>query len=178
MTGLVLPRHVHVERQRQREEAAADVIRKTAIHRLDSDDFIDRDGVRLQLDMLQAYIDLRRTEEPDYQLPKPSGWRLQVLMLTIPETSKGGVQIVDEAREQRSLASPQGVILATGVAAYSDPARFTVRGTLTPCHKVGDRIQFVKYDSQLFQLANGQRLGILTDTQPIALIDAGWEVPQ
>jgi hypothetical protein len=98
-------------------------------------------------------------------------------MLTIPETSSGGVHIVDDNREARSMSSPQGVILNIGPGAYRDPARFSIDGVLTPWHKVGDRIQFVKYDAQPFQLPNGQRLGILTDTQPVALFDSGWEVP-
>lgn len=179
MTGLLLPKHMHAARAKQRDEAAAASIQKTAVHRMDSDDFIDREGVQFQLDMLQGYIDARRADgEPDYHLPKPSGWRLQVLILTIPEKSKGGVMVVDDSREQRSLASPQGIIIGMGPAAYKDAERFMVDGELTPWHRIGDRIQFVKYDAQMFQLANGQRLGTLTDTQPVATIDAGWEVPK
>lgn len=175
--SLLLPASARAAIMKRDADAAAANIKATAVHRMDSDDFIDPAGVRLQLDALQAYIDARRVDQPGYHLPRPSGWRLQVLILTIPETSSGGVMIVDDAREQRSLASPQGVILAMGPSAYSDPARFTIGGTLTPWHKVGDRIQFVKYDAQMFQLANGQRLGILTDTQPVATIDEDWTVP-
>jgi co-chaperonin GroES (HSP10) len=178
MSGLLLPKTTIAQMRKQAEEATAQNIKASAIHRMDSDDFIDPAGVAQQLAQLRAYIDARRAEEPNYHLPKPSGWRLQVLMLTIPETSAGGIIVVDDAREQRSMASPQGVILSMGPACYSDPKRFTVNGVLTPWHKVGDRIQFVKYDAQMFQIANGQRLGILTDTQPVATIDEGWEVPQ
>lgn len=177
MSGLLLPKSTIAQMRKASDDAAAQNIKATAIHRMDSDDFIDPAGVRLQLDQLFAYVAARREEQPDYHLPKPSGWRLQVLMLTIPETSSGGVIVVDEAREQRSMASPQGVILAMGPACYSDPKRFTVDGKIMPWHKVGDRIQFVKYDAQMFQIANGQRLGILTDTQPVATIDEGWNVP-
>lgn len=159
----------------QRDAAAAQSIQSSITNNhLMSDDFIDRYGVQKQLDDLVDYVLTRRQEEPDYCLPRPSGWRIQVLMLTIPRVSKGGVEIIDEAREQRSLASPQGVIIAMGPAAYTDPARFSVDGVLTPWHRVGDRISFVKYDAQMFQLANGQRLGLLTDTQPLSTIDSGW----
>ncbi len=183
MSGLLLPKSAIMakaatEAVERRKIAAAQSIQQSAVHRLDSDDFITPAGVRDQLNQLQDYIDLRRAEEPNYHLPYPSGWRMQVLLLTIPETSAGGVIVVDDAREQRSLASPQGVILAMGPACYSDPKRFTVKGDLLPWHKVGDRIIFIKYDAQMFQLANGQRLGTLTDTQPVATIDEGWEVPK
>ena len=178
MSGLLLPKSTIAQMRKASDDAAAQNIQSTAIHRMDSDDFIDPAGVQQQLDQLQAYVTARRAEQTGYHLPLPSGWRLQVLMLTIPTTSSGGVMIVDEAREQRSMASPQGVILAMGPSCYSDPKRFTVGGDLLPWHKVGDRIQFVKYDAQMFQIANGQRLGILTDTQPVATIDEGWEVPK
>jgi co-chaperonin GroES (HSP10) len=177
MSGLLLPKSTIAQMRKASHDATAQNIQNTAIHRMDSDDFIDPAGVKDQLLQLEAYIAARRKEQPDYHLPRPSGWRLQVLMLTIPTTSAGGVMIVDEAREQRAMSSPQGVILAMGPSCYSDPNRFTVNGALRPWHKVGDRIQFVKYDAQMFQIANGQRLGTLTDTQPVATIDEGWEVP-
>ena len=140
---------------------------------MDSDDFISPVEVQEQLHKLQKYIDTRREEDSLYQLPVPSGWRLMVLVLTIPEKSAGGVIVLDDAKEARSLASPQGVLLALGSQAYKDPDRFK-----EPWHAVGDRIQFVKYDATMFQLANGQRLGTLNDTQPVATIDAGWGVPE
>jgi co-chaperonin GroES (HSP10) len=142
-----------------------------------SDDFVSPADIRDQLKQLAEHVAERRKENLAYHLPLPSGWRISVLMLTVPEKTRGGVQIVDENREARSMGSPQGVILAIGPGAYRDPARFSVDGELSPWHKVGDRIQFVKYDAQPFKLPNGQTLGILTDTQPVALLDSGWEVP-
>jgi co-chaperonin GroES (HSP10) len=179
MSGLLLPRHVHAAtRAKSRDDAAATSIKKTARHRMDSDDFLSLKDVQSQLDELQNYINDRRAEEEGYQLPKPLGWRVMVLMLTIPETSAGGVIVIDDSKEQRSLASPQGVVLALGHAAYSDPARFTVNGRLYDWCSVGDRITFMKYDASMFQIANGQRLGYLNDTQPISVIDKNWGVPQ
>lgn len=163
--GLALPR------------AAALAAARRGINATTSDDFVSREQVQQQLDQLAEYIAERRKTEPDYHLPVPSGWRIQVLMLTIPETTSGGLVMVDDDREARAMASPQGVILQVGPAAYSDPDRFTVNGVLTPWHHVGERIQFVKYDAQPFQLPNGQKLGILTDTQPVAMLDSGWTVP-
>lgn len=173
MSKLLVPRNYS-----RREEAAATSIAKTSKHRMDSDDFVTPNDVRAQLAALQEYLDLRRQEDPTYSLPAPSGWKLMVLMLTIPEKSAGGVIVIDDAKEQRALASPQGVILAMGPAAYTDRDRFSVDGELVKWHEVGDRITLVKYDASMFQIANGQRLGFLNDTQPIATIDKGWETPQ
>jgi hypothetical protein len=179
MTGLVLPRHVAANLQKQKQEAAATAIsgRSATVTRYDSDDFVSVGDVKAQLEKLQDYIDTRRQTEPDYQLPRPSGWKLMLLILTIPDETSGGLIMIDDSKEARSLASPQGVILAMGPAAYSDHARFTVDGLLHPWHKPGDRISFVRYDANMFQVANGQRLGFLNDTQPVALIDKDWKVP-
>lgn len=167
--SLLVPKHY------RRTEAAQPVPKP---RRADSDDFVSRSAVRDQLAQLQDLITSEREQFPDYQLPKPIGWRLQVLVLTHPEQSDGGVILVDEERDRRALASPQGVVINMGASAYSDPARFTVDGELNPWCRVGDRIQFVKYDAPLYMLGNGQRLGILTDTQPIAVIDIGWKTPK
>ena len=105
MSKLLVPKHYA-------QSSVAENIKSTAKHRLDSDDFVTPMNVAQQLDDLQGYLVLRRQEEPEYKLPQPSGWKLMVLMLTIPETSDGGVIVVDDAKEQRALASPQGVILA------------------------------------------------------------------
>ena len=167
-----MPKHV------AQNVAAAKAIKDTAVHRMDSDDFVSPDDVREQLAQLQEYINLRRQEEPEYNLPQPTGWKVCVLMLTIPEKSAGGVFVVDDAKEQRALASPQGVVLAVGPGAYQDTDRFgDGDGNISPWVRVGDRITLVKYDASMFQIANGQRLGFINDTQPIAVIEKGWEVP-
>ena len=167
--GLLLPK---------RHSAASDAIQKTAVHSMASDDFVTPKDVENQLVQLQEYISARREAEDGYQLPRPSGWKIMVLVLTIPETTGGGLIVVDDTKEAKSLASPQGVVLDMGPAAYTDEDRFTVNGELTPWHVIGDRISFVKYDASLFQLANGQRLGFLNDTQPLSCVDTGWEIPQ
>jgi hypothetical protein len=65
-----------------------------------------------------------------------------------------------------------------GAGAYKDKDRFLVDGEMRPWHSVGDRISWTKYDAPTFQLSNGQRLAFLNDTQPLACIDAGWEIPK
>jgi co-chaperonin GroES (HSP10) len=141
---------------------------------LTSDDFITPQSVGDQLQELKNYVEERQGFDPDYDLPTPVGWRLTVLMLTIPEMSDGGVIMATEDREARSVASPQGVVLALGSAAYQDPARFSEGGELKPWVKVGDRVVWKRYDVMTFQIANGQRLGFMNDTQPYGVIDSGW----
>jgi hypothetical protein len=159
----------------KQEARVADSIASTSKHRYDSDDFVTKTDVREQLEKLAKYIAERREAEPDYDLPRPSGWKLMALALTIPD-KVGSLYVIDESKEARSLATPQGVILAMGPAAYTDKERFG--DPLQPWHIVGDRITWVKYDATMFQLANGQRLAFLTDTQPLSCIDAGWVVAE
>jgi co-chaperonin GroES (HSP10) len=177
VSSLLIPTHVAQKIKAERTDAVARSIQATSANRLNSDDFVTPDEVRQQLDELQRYVAARREEDPDYHLPKPSGWKITVLMLTIPEVSSGGLVIVEDVRETRSMSSPQGVILAVGPSAYTDPTRFSVDGNVRPWHAVGDRILWTRYDATMFHLANGQRIGIMNDTQPAALIDKGWKVP-
>lgn len=175
MSGLLLPRHVAAQRAEAQASAAASSIAGSRTYELQSDEFVNRETTRLQLVELRAYVAERRASQPDYNLPRPSGWKLMVLMLTLPEATAGGLMVIDDTRELRATTSPQGVLLASGPAAYSDPNRFTVDGKLQPWHEPGDRITWVKYDAHLFKLANKQLIGFLTDTQPVALIDSGWK---
>lgn len=168
MSGLLLPKHVAASRK---DAAAADAISKTSKHRYDSDDWLTTADVREQLEKLQAYIDARREDDPDYNIPSPSGWKLMCLALTIPD-KVGSIIVIDDSKEARSLSTPQGVILAIGPQAYQDPSRFR-----EPWHAVGDRITWTKYDASMFQIANGQRLAFLNDTQPLGCIDKGWKTP-
>lgn len=171
---LILPRHIAAARRDQQQSAVADSITKSTTNHMTSDDFVTPKDVIAQLQELDDYIEERKQVSPDYMLPRPLGWRLTVLMLTIPETSAGGVVMVDEMREARSMSSPQGVVLSVGGAAYQDRSRFAIGGELDPWVKVGDRILWKKYDVTTFQIANGQRLGFMNDTQPVGIVDRDW----
>ncbi len=171
--SLLLPRHQMAAHKAQKDANAAQAIKGSAVHRMDSDDWATTADVEAQMLQLHHYMCARIEEDPRFVMPQPTGWKLMILMITIPEKSAGGVIVVDDAREQRSLASPQGVVLAMGPQAYSDPSRFDGAWV-----KVGDRITAVKYDASMYQLGNGQRLGFLNDTQPLAVLDGGWLLPE
>lgn len=175
MPPLILPKS---QMKKNRDEAAAASISSSAINNMASDDFVTLSQVRDQLEDLKDYMEARREQEPEYVLPAPAGWRILVLMLTIPETTEGGLVMVGEHREARAMASPQGVVLAVGRAAYQDPSRFAFSGEIDPWCKPGDRVMWRRYDVTTFQLGNGQRLGLLNDTQPVGVIDGDWEIPK
>lgn len=178
MTGLVLPKHVAVARDRERRDAAtAKSIQSSSVNILSSDDFVTPSQVAAQLGQLRAYIEDRRQIEPTYHLPSPIGWRVSVLMLTIPEQTDGGVHLTSDNLEARAMSSPQGVVLSLADAAFQDRSRFEVNGKLHPWIAVGDRVLWKKYDVTMFQLGNGQRLGFMNDTQAYGVIDRGWEIP-
>lgn len=177
MTSLLLPPNVAEARRRQLASVASS-IQASGTNSLTSDDFVTSAQVIKQIGQLHEYIAERRSKDPKYDIPVALGWRLTVLMLTIDEVTDGGVHIVDEAREARSMSSPQGVVLHIGRNAYGDGARFAVDGQIEPWCKVGDRIIWKKYDVTTFQLANGQRLGFMNDTQPVGLIDRGWLIEE
>lgn len=174
MSKLMLPPHIAAEHRRRKEAAVVQSITKSATNNLTSDDFVTHADVAAQLKDLQDFVEERRVADPLYDIPQALGWRLTVLMLTIPETTSGGVHVVDDMREARAMSSPQGVVLQVGPLAYQDRARFERDGALAPWVGVGDRVIWKKYDVSTFQLANGQRLGFMNDTQPIGLVDSGW----
>lgn len=176
--SLIVPRHVAEARAASsRHEAVAKSIQKSSMNILASDDFVTRKQAQEQLDELGRYIAARRETEPEYALPHPVGWRVMVLMLTIPEATDGGLIMVDDNREARALSSPQGIVLEAAEAAFQDPSRFMVNGRMQPWITVGDRVLWKKYDVTMFQLGNGQRLGFMNDTQAYGLVDRGWTVP-
>lgn len=171
MTGLILPRHVAaMERQRREKVAASAPVAPASKvggyegkrNEIETDDFIRPEDVADQVTQFSQY---------DGIVPKPVGWRIALLVLTIPEQSSGGVIIVDEHREARSLASPQGVVISVGPQAYGDANRFPNK---EPWVRVGDRVLFQKYGGRMFQIRTGQHIAILNDTEIGAVVDSGW----
>jgi len=109
------------------------------------DDFLSRQDIIRQI-----------VEMPD-NYPMPMGFRVSVLMLTVPE-KVGSIVVIDSTRDAQAMASPQGIVVGVGPDAYKDK-----RFPSGPWCKVGDRVVFQKYAGRLFQLANGQHLSALND---------------
>ena len=166
--SLLLPRHTAAALRKQHAQTAKPPTTRVGgyeaptKHALDTDDFITPEQVADQVAAFAEY---------DGVIPTPVGWRVAVLVLTIPEVSGGGLIMVDDHREARSLASPQGVVIALGDMAYKDTNRFHENH---PWVKVGDRVLFQKYGGRMFQLRNGQHIAILNDTEFAAVVDSDW----
>lgn len=159
---LILPKHVAAQlRKTHAEKSRVPGYEATRRHALDSDDFLDPSDVAAQL---------KRFIEYDGAVPKPVGWRVSVLLLTIPEETAGGVIMNDGNIESRSVASPQGIVLALGESAYTDPVRFP-RG---PWVRAGDRVVFQKYSGRMFQIRTGQHIAFLNDTDFAGYVDRDW----
>ncbi len=161
---LILPKHVAAN-LRKREApvgAAGGFHREANKHATHTDDFIDPADVATQV---KTFVDYEGS------VPAPVGWRVAVLVLTIPEITAGGLHMIDDSREARALASPQGVVVAVGSQAYRDPERFPDG---EPWVRVGDRVMFQKYAGRMFQIRTGQHIAILNDTDFAGVVDRGW----
>lgn len=152
------------EMDRRREQAAADNIAASSKTALSSDEFLTPDDVKDQVHRLIDYI------ASGARLPQPVGWRIAFLILQPPERTAGGLELPSDVTEEYAYKSMQGICLDMGMGAYTDKERFPVG----PWVKTGDRLVFKRYDAQLYDLANGQTIGLMNDTQPIAVIDDGW----
>lgn len=150
--------------QRTRDEKAAASIAHSSKHELSSDEFMSHTDVDHQIDTLKKYVAGNRERFQQYFLPRPVGWRIAMLILQPPEKTSGGLELPTDVTEAYAHKSMQGVVIALGGSAYTDRERFPDG----PWAKLGERILFKRYDAQTFELANGQRLGFLNDTQPIA----------
>lgn len=165
--SLMIPKHVaaNLRREQMQKQAGSPIggyETGKLRHALNSDDFIEPADVAAQVQQFIQY---------EGAVPQPVGWRVAVLVLTIPETTAGGVIMADDNRDARSMASPQGVVVAVGKLAYSDPARFPDG---EPWVRVGDRVMFQKYAGRMFQIRTGQHIAILNDTDFAGVVDRGW----
>lgn len=167
MSDLILPKTpsgraaAEILDRRRAERAAANIANssKTA---LASDEFLSDRDVWKQFTKLMDY---------ETTLPRPVGWRLAFLILQPPEKTSGGLELPVDVTEAYAHKSMQGIVVAIGETAYKDKERFPEG----PWVNVGDRIIFKRYDAQVYELANGQRIGIMNDTQPIAVIGEAWD---
>jgi len=161
---LILPKHVaaQIRSASTHTGKASGFQRDSNKHATHTDDFIDPADVAAQV---------RSFVEYEGAVPAPVGWRVAVLVLTIPEVTAGGLHMIDDSREARSLASPQGVVVAVGSQAYRDPERFPDG---EPWVRVGDRVMFQKYAGRMFQIRTGQHIAILNDTDFAGVVDRGW----
>lgn len=175
MSGLLLPKTVSGRLAAQsmderRSRQAAEMIANSSKTALSSDEFLTDADVHRQLDKLFDYIAAQREISPLYSLPDPVGWRLSFLILQPPDKTGGGLELPTDVTEAYAHKSMQGIVLDLGETAYKDEERFPKGAWVAR----GDRVVFKRYDAQVFELANGQKIGMINDTQPIAVLGRGW----
>jgi co-chaperonin GroES (HSP10) len=71
----------------------------------------------------------------------PSGWRILVEPVAVPQESDGGILYSETTQELAKHLRHFGQVLAVGQGAYQDK-RFEVSGTITPWCKVGDWVTY------------------------------------
>lgn len=162
---LLVPTHLAEEQQATiRAQIAKSVTKEAegtsqALKATSEHDFLTREEAIAQLNQMGEY------KGP---IPKPTGHHIIVLSLKPPETLSGSGIVLDERyREQRGLASPQGIVIAIGNGAY--PKKRFPEGDWC---RIGDRVLFQKYAGREHKLSNDQRLFVLNDDEVMAVIDS------
>jgi len=136
---------------------------RNIVHVTETDDFVTPDQIAEQV---SQYLGFKGT------VPTAAGWTVMILMIALPDVTEGGVIVEDQYREQKSKASPQGIVIEVAPGAYNKgDLRFANTG---PWCKKGDRVLFGRYSGKGFKLANGQELAFLVDTDIIAVVESDW----
>jgi chaperonin GroES len=105
-----------------------------------------------------------KTKESN-KLPRPTGWRLLVLPFRMPEKTKGGIFLAQDAVERQQVASTCGLVLEMGPHCY-DKEKFPEG----PWCKKGDWVIFAKYAGSRIQIDGGE-VRLLNDDEVLANID-------
>jgi co-chaperonin GroES (HSP10) len=92
------------------------------------------------------------------QLPKPTGYKLLIMLPESTEKTEGGIIRPEETRHREEVGSICGFVLDMGPDAYVDKQKFP-NGAY--CKK-GDWIMFRSYSGTRF-LVHGQELRLLND---------------
>lgn len=155
MSQLLIPKHY--------QKPGAPAPKRNSVHVIDTDDFVTPAQIAEQLAAFNTYTGT---------VPTAAGWNILILVVAMPDVTEGGFIMEDMYREQKTKASPQGIVLGIGKGAYNraDP-RFPDGAW---CQK-GDRVLFGRYTGKAFRLSNGQELAFLVDTDIIAVVDR-WDI--
>lgn len=111
------------------------------------------------------------------KLPQPSGWRILVGMLTIEETTAGGIVLPKEHREGQEYLRSIAKVLAVGKLAYQHD-KFQGGVSLekrkpTPWVEVGDIVLIGQYAGQSINVIDNdkpQSLKLLNDDEILSVI--------
>jgi len=100
------------------------------------------------------------------QLPRPTGYKLLIMLPQPDEKTAGGIVKASETLRVEEIGSICGFVLKMGPDAYSDPKRFP-NG---PYCKEGDWIMMRAYAGTRF-LIHGQEMRLINDDSVEAIVD-------
>jgi chaperonin GroES len=100
------------------------------------------------------------------KLPRPTGWRILILPFKMPEKTKGGIFLAQDAIERQQVGSNCGLVLEMGPHCYDDKKRYPEG----PWCKKGDWVIFAKYAGSRIQIDGGE-VRLLNDDEVLAKID-------
>ena len=106
-----------------------------------------------------------KTKESN-KLPRPTGWRILILPFKMPEKTKGGIFLAQDAIERQQVGSNCGLVLEMGPHCYDDKKRYPEG----PWCKKGDWVIFAKYAGSRIQIDGGE-VRLLNDDEVLAKID-------
>lgn len=79
---------------------------------------------------------------------KPTGWRMLIDPIEIPEMTEGGIALPDEHIKAQQYLRYAGTVLAMGDLCYSDPKFADSDGRIKPWCTVGDIVTFGRHAGQ------------------------------
>ena len=106
------------------------------------------------------------TETVAKQLPKPTGYKLLIMLPESTEKTEGGIIRPEETRQREEVGSICGYVLDMGPDAYLDKKKYPTG----PWCKKGDWIMFRSYSGTRF-LIHDKELRILNDDCCEAVVD-------
>ncbi len=93
----------------------------------------------------------------------PVEYKILIKPKEVEEKTEGGIFIPDSAKEKEEFARSEGVIVAVGAIAFTDPDWLD-----TP--KVGDRVLFDKFAGSLVEGSDGAIYRLINDKEIGAVI--------
>jgi chaperonin GroES len=110
--------------------------------------------------------DAARQKAASIRMPKPTGYKLLIMLPEAKESTAGGVYIPDELKSRESLASIIGYVVSMGDAAYGDERKFPTG----PWCQTGQFVMFKSYSGTRFKV-DGVELRLINDDTVEAVVD-------
>jgi len=112
------------------------------------------------------YSEIKVSKEILNKLPRPTGYRILIVVPEVEEKTKGGIIRPDVLKTKEETASIVGQVLSMGPDCYSDPDRFPEGPYCEP----GSWIMFRAYSGTRFKVG-GKEFRLINDDSVEAILD-------